>query len=170
MRRTREEVALDILKNPERFASLPKRTDFERQLCLWRAPSFSTHSSWSIFLSRGATEFIARRLEHEPRHGLPANAEDPHIYGAETMLHPDVAAKTIAAFESLVLPIFRRPQFLGVDGTSYGIIFGNHWQGTSVNWWGETPLDWSPLVILFDQTVEQLDGLLPASTLRTTGP
>ena len=169
IRRNREDVALDILKRPECFASLPRRTEFERQLCLWSAPSFSPHSSWSIFQPRGTRDFIVRRLEHAPRQGLPVNIDDPHVYGAEALLDHKVATRTIAAFESLVLPMFRRPDGFGMDGTSYGAIFGNYWQGTHVNWWGDAPAGWGPLVTLFQNTVEVLDGFLPASTLRTIG-
>ncbi|MBO9880719.1 hypothetical protein [Xanthomonas sp. D-109] len=169
IRTNREDVALEILKKPECFKSLPQRTEFERKLCLWRAPSFSTHSSWSIFQPPRSTNYIVRRLEHNPHRGLPINIDDPHIFGAEALVCPELVAQTITSFETLVLPMFRKPQGVGIDGTGYGVIFGNLWQGTNVNWWGENPAGWSPLAILFQQTIELLDSFLPTSTLRTTG-
>lgn len=59
--------------------------------------------------------------------GLSVNVDAPHIYGAEAVLSVEQATQIIAAFESLVLPVFRRPQGGGIDGTAYGAILGNYW-------------------------------------------
>lgn len=168
--KSREAVAIEMLQNPEKFPSLPKRSEFDRLICLWRIPSFEPHSSWSIYRSRNGDEHFVRRLEHDPHRGLPVNVTDPHVYGAEAILSAEQAREIVELFEALEIPMFRRPAWVGVDGVSYGVRIGNYWQSTTVNWWSSYSHEWQPLHELFEATVCRLDVLLPASTLREVTP
>lgn len=167
---TREDSAVEVLLNPERFPSLHKRTDFHRQLCVWRLPSFEPHSSWSLFVADRSKDYVVRRLEHDPRRGLPSNRIDPHIFGAEAPVREAAGLKIIATFEGLSVPPFRRPGWVGLDGTYFGVHFGNNWQGTRINWWSRPSEDWSPLIATFNALIQQFEEILPASTLRQIEP
>lgn len=163
---SRESVALEILRKPELFPSLPKRREFDRLICLWRIPSFEPHSSWSLYRGRKTNENFVRRLEHDPRRGFPSNVVDPHIFGSEVPIPTEMATKIIEQFEGLTVPMFRSPSWGGLDGVSFGAHIGNFWQSTTVNWWSSFSPEWKPLNELFQETVAQLDSLLPTSTLR----
>ena len=167
---TREAVAMQALQSPESFGSLPKRSEVERQLLLWRLPSFTTHSSWALYKPVREQQFVVRRLEHDPQRGFPANAQDPHIFGSEASLAEERASHILSELEALRVPMFRRPAFIGMDGTLYGIHMGNLWQGTKVNWWSTSSPEWQPLVQFFERTLEVLERVLPASTLRKHEP
>lgn len=164
--RSRESVALEILQKPELFRSLPKRSEYDRRICLWQIPSFEPHSSWSLYREGKTDGYVIRRLEHDPCRGLPVNSSDPHIFGAEALIPAELATEIIKKFEGLSVPMFRRPAWVGVDGELFGVHMGNFWQGTKVNWWSHFSPEWEPLNELFQETIVQLDSLLPASTLR----
>ena len=164
--RSRESVALEMLQKPELFPSLPKRSEYDRLICLWRIPSFEPHSSWSLYRERKTNEHFVRRLEHDPHRGLPANISAPHVFGSEAPISAELATKIVEQFEGLTVPMFRRPAWAGMDGVSFGVHIGNFWQSTTVNWWSSFSPEWKPLNELFQEIVVQLDSLLPASTLR----
>ena len=155
-----------MLQNPETFESLPERNAEQRELCLWRLPSFEPHSSLSIFRVARKKEFVLRRLEHEPRRGLPTNVDDPHVYGCEVPIDAALVDEIRESLERLELPMFRRPPMYGLDGVAYGIHVGAFFQGTRVNWWSHGSEEWRPLTKLHAELIERLDRLLPASTLR----
>lgn len=159
---------MNPLELPENFPALPKRTEFEREFLMWRYPSFEANSSWSIFGTDNPDEYFVRRLEFHPRnqYAFPA----PQIFGAEATLPAETARNILSAFDSLRIPVFCQPQDLGgLDGTICGVQFGNYYQGARIHWWSHYSEVWTPLVQLFDQTLETLDRALPASTLRTHG-
>jgi len=162
----RESVAY-LLEHPERFHGLPKRSEFEREICLWVLPSFEPHSSWSIFRDRKTKEYFVRRLEHDPKRGLPSNMD---IYGADAPISENLATEVLVTFEEIQAPMFRRLSRIGLDGTSYGVHMGNYWQNTTVRWWSSFSPEWSSLHELFLATSQRLDGLLPTSTLRHHEP
>lgn len=159
----REQAALDILRNPERFTGLPRRRDADRLLCIWRAPSFASHASWSLF--REDDRYIVRRLEHDHARGLPINTDDPHIYGAEALLSASQGRALLDRFETLHLPPFRCTQKPGLDGTYYGVRYGGTAQGVDLRWW-EHPAEWEALDTLCAEAADQMDLALPTSTLR----
>jgi hypothetical protein len=91
----------------------------------------------------------------------------PDIYGAESRLPAETANCILEAFESLRIPMFRRPPVsIVLDGIQCAVQFGNDLQGTRVHWWKKSSEEWTPSIRLFEQTVETLDQTLPASTLR----
>ena len=114
---TREAVAMQMLQSPESFGSLPKRSEVERQLLLWRFPSFTTHSSWALYRPARERQFVVRRLEHDPQRGFPSNVEDPHVFGSEALLGEERANQILSELEALQVPMFRRPALIGMDGT-----------------------------------------------------
>lgn len=164
--RNREDAAIELLQHPETFPSLPERHAANRELCLWRLPAFEPHSSWSIFRVPRSKDFFLRRLEHDPRRGLPTNVEDAHVFGCEVPISAGLVEDIVASLEGIATPMFRRPRTMGLDGVSYGLHLGGFFQGTRVNWWSHPSDEWLPLMRLHEQLVERLDPLLPASTLR----
>jgi hypothetical protein len=165
---SREDVAVSILLKPESFPALAKRLEFERQLLLWRFPSFTPHSSWALYNVFGEKRYLVRRLEHDPGKGIPLNKEDPHIFGAEALISTASAEALLAELESLPAPMFRRSAIIGIDGTMFGLQAGNAWQGTKVNWWCHHSPEWQPLAAYYERVVAEFEALLPRSTLRTT--
>ena len=164
-------LARVALLNPEDFESLPKRTQLDRQLCLWRFPSFGPCTSWTIF-SPNADErakinksYVVRRIESEPRsHTL--YLDGLNTYGSEGIISPELANHIIDSFEALQIPLFRKLTRVGIDGETYGVHKGDAWQNTCIEWHSNLNKEWQPLESLFEETVLVLESALPASTLR----
>lgn len=155
------------LEIPEEFPALPNRTESDRQFLAWRFPALEAHSSWTIFRTKNSAEYILRRLEYDPRDQPRGTIQTHDIYGAESPLPAETANSILEAFESLRIPMFRLPPVsIVLDGIQCGVQFGNDLQGTRVHWWMKSSEEWTPLIRLFEQTVETLDHALPASTLR----
>ncbi|HVH34128.1 MAG TPA: hypothetical protein VM847_08475 [Tahibacter sp.] len=163
MTHAHDEAALQLLRNPERFPSLPRRSENERRLSLWREPSFIPLSSWSLF--QDGSSFVVRRLEYDRSLGLPIQPDDPHIYGSEAIIDAARVRDILATFAALEFPVFRSTTRFGLDGVRYGLRFGDHRQGVELTW-GQEAEGWEALIALFEQTAETLDALLPESTLR----
>lgn len=166
MTQARDEAALQLLKNPERFPSLPRRRDDQRRLCLWRQPSFIPFSSWSLF--QDGDGFVVRRLEYDRSLGLPIHPDDPHVYGSEAVVDAAQVRDILDAFTAVELPVSRSTTNLVLDGVRYGLRSGDYRQGVELTW-GHEAEGWETLTALFEQTVETLDALLPGSTLRGGG-
>lgn len=160
----RTTTAEALLRQPERFPSLPRRDRYHRRLLLWQFPSFVPYSSWALYVERDAC--WVRRLEHDRTRGLALDAADPDIYGAEARIDPAEANELLAGFTVLSLPMFLPSARFGLDGVRYGIAFGDDWCGTEVTWWSDPDEAWRPLVEAYERTVVSLEAKLPASTLR----
>lgn len=160
----RDEAALQLLRNPERFPSLPRRRENERRLCLWREPSFIPFSSWSLF--QDGNGFVVRRLEYDRSLGLPIHPDDPHVYGSEALIDTVQTREILDAFAALELPALRPATSISLDGVRYGLRFGEHRQGVELTWERQAE-GCEDLAILFEQTIEALDARMPESTLRS---
>lgn len=160
----RTETAETLLRQPERFPSLPKRDRYCRRLLLWRFPAFVPYSSWALFVEREAC--WVRRLEHDRTRGLALDAAGPDLYGAEARIDPAEAAELLARFTALSVPMFLPTRRFGLDGVRYGVAFGDGWCGTEATWWSDPGEAWRPLAEAYERTVERLEAVLPASTLR----
>lgn len=161
---------MNLLEVPEDFPALPMRTLTEREFLMWRYPSFEANSSWSIFRTKNSGEYFLRRLELNPRDRPQGSIPLPDVFGAESPLPAKTVRRILSAFESLRIPAFRQsPVSIVLDGTTCGVQFGNRLQATRIHWWSHHSEEWTPLVSLFDQTIETFDRTLPASTLRTHG-
>ena len=161
------DYVLDVFQNPEKFESLPKREEHYRLLCLWRIPSFEALSSWSLYETKSQNDFILRRLEYDYHKHTLINNENPDIIGSEAIIDSVQLKNILKAFVELKIPIFHQNDRVTIlDGTSYGIEFGNWWQKTIVHWQESVNKEWYPLMELFNNTIKLMDHYLPKSTLR----
>lgn len=98
-------------------------------------------------------------------HAGPADPpNDPHVYGSEARVDTTGARNILDAFAALEPRAFPSAATIGIGGTCYGLRLDD--QVVELLWW-KRPEGWDALTMLFNETVDTLDALLPESTLRT---
>lgn len=151
--------ALRQLRQPEVFAGLPLRHEWDRQLLIWQE-DLAHHQSWALYREVQHQRFVVRRIRFDrletARHLWP---ENPHLHGAEGHLDEEAGVQLLTSLERLVLPPLRRNTDIVLDGTLRGLEFGS----CSFEW-RQAPREWADLQDLFIRLQERFDAVLPRQT------
>lgn len=160
-----EEQAYRLLEYPERYPGLLKRREGDRKLLLFRYPSSSINTSWSLFETEEA--FWLRRIDWDRSKWCPLEDVEPFTFGCEISCSPEFVKDILSSLSVIKFCPFKQPELIGIDGTFYGIKIEYYWLCCSVRWWEQPNDDWKPLAQWFDKTVKVFEQILPQSTCNS---
>lgn len=154
------ELAVAYLANPDAFPGLPRRRS-NLKVKLLRIPSFEAYSAWALSEHEGS--YRVRRIECD--HGMKL-ATLPGSYGSEAELDTSTATALLSELATMSVPVIQTRKAFGFDGTSYGIVTGDHRCNSEFSWWVKPPEGWSALAVWYDRALAAFEEALPISTLR----
>ena len=159
---TIEKVRL-VLTNSHLYPGLIARRQFDRELHLWKYPSFENYCDWSLF--RDKNKYWVRRIIGDMSKQPPSNDWEPITYGCEAIFPNEQAEELLRTLAKIKFCPFDPLNLIGMDGTIQGIEKGNHWLSCKVQWWSLPSDDWRPLSAWFVEAVQKLDSVLPEKSV-----
>ena len=157
------EVAARALRSLERAERVEPRSilnGYRRALRVWHYPTDQTHRSWTAFVHSKTPRIATRVVTWDAAHDRTrtrdplARAErdslgirlQPTLTIADGIV-PNHEFDLLLDFASrLRLPLVGFKRTLGVDGEYYGVAFDVGLCKASLEWWGNDPEAWSPLM------------------------
>jgi hypothetical protein len=152
--------ALRALERSERVEPRAILNGYRRALRVWHYPTFGMHRSWTAFIHSKTPKIATRAITWDAAVDR-ARAIDPLAIGERAALgirlHPTLTVADgivpnhefdlLLDFASrLRLPLVGFRRMMGVDGEYYGVAFDVGLCKVSLEWWGNDPEAWSPLM------------------------
>ena len=125
-------------------------------------PSFTPHFSFSV--GEFENTFFLRRVVFEQNRSTLTH--EPQTYCCEAEIENEVVAKINDEFSTISFPPFIEPSILGIDGTSFEIVYYTRQKSISFSWWCDAPKEWKNLEQLHHKISLELNNYLPKSTLE----
>jgi hypothetical protein len=155
----RTEKALALLEHPESYPGLPGHAGSRLLLRVWRYPSFTPYFAWAVIASRDVL-FLRRVVWDQAARILPT----PRTFGCEIPLQKGTFEPIMARLRTIQIPPFLPVPTIGLDGTSYGVEYGDFILSCKLTWWETPPVEWTPLQQWHTATTQLFESLLPTST------
>lgn len=131
-------------------------------LRLWEFPSFDAWTTWLLVDACRSSSGLPddgpalRELTWDQnfdkrRFGDPLFGLQHGLSTAPTLRRRDIALtdqqnrQLVSGLSRLTLPLGARHRVIGVDGTGYGLEFGDYMTKVRLSWWGDQPAEWAPL-------------------------
>ena len=167
--------AENCLKEPVHlFPTLP-RTEYLPILRLWHLPSFFANKSWFIYKPAGAG--IARYNSAVVETCWDAPSDNKRMMnpmeGLKSGFKPDpTLTMRLALFEfskhsallnqrhTMGLALSVKHNSVYLDGEIWGFENFDYFQGSRLQWWGDGPSDWQPLVKTFHNLLSAVQEAL----------
>ena len=158
------EIAISRLENPEEYKGLPDLEDKRRRIRIWRYPSFSIISSWTIFGL--GNKLVLRRIEWDRFSEFPSQSEITQIFAAQSNIEETAFNVVMEELSKIEFKPLIEHQYVICDGTEYGIEVGHGAYSRSVSWHSTPPKGWENLAVWHEKAIAFFDSCLPESTCR----
>lgn len=159
------EKAESFLQQPIRLLPTVLRTDYLAILRLWHSPSFLANKSWFIYQPAGGGRARYKPAVVEICWDAPSDANRMMINpleGLKSGFRPDpTLTMRFAPFElgeysallnrrnAMSVALSAKHDLVGCDGEVWGFENFDYFQSSRLQWWGDGPRDWQPLVKAF---------------------
>lgn len=141
--------ANEALEHPERRWPEVTRRGLLR---LWEFPSFEAWTTWLLSDEGPALRELTwdqnfdKRRFGDPLFGLQHGLSTaPTLRCRDVTLTDQQNRQLLSGLNRLTLPLGARCRVIGLDGTGYGLEFGNYMAKVRLSWWGDQPAEWAPL-------------------------
>jgi hypothetical protein len=161
-----EALALDRMKNAEKYPGLVAWDSHTIHVRLLSLPSFHPYTTWLV---RRHDEYCeVRRVIWDRlvdiRELLPGDRDEPTMFGADAVIPKDEAKPLLDELSQMTVPPFMSVPVMGIDGTTYSISSGDYWTSATLTWWCDPPPPWRDVAAWFHRATEIFDRYLPART------
>lgn len=154
-----ERIALGRLTASEVYPGLPALPPEQCAVRVFRFEGLGRYFVWLVWFE--GESYSVRRVVWDRPGDLARNASEPKTFGSDGPLPQADVARMLQELKAITIRPFGSEPAMGLDGTTFGIQWGNFWRGATLHWWNEPPPDWRALGEWVDGAIRLFESQLP---------